>query len=349
MTSVAAKPLVAVTLGDPAGIGSEVIVGAWAGALLHERCRAMAVGHPELLRRAARLLGRDVEVVEVSGPEETDSSLHQIPCLACGDDQVLELPPGEVTSVGGHAAYESVCVAAKLALAGRVDAIATAPLSKAALHKAGYPYPGHTELLAELCGADEVAMMLYLPPCPPCPAGLGVVHVTLHVALRDALDQLTPDRILATCRLTERMMCTIVGRAPRIGVCALNPHGGEEGLFGDEERTIIRPAVQRGVAEGLSLTGPLPADTLMMRAAGGEFDAVVAMLHDQGHIALKLLGMHRAVNITLGLPIVRTSAAHGTAADRAWQGTADPAGMIAAITTAADLALRSKASQAAVA
>jgi 4-hydroxythreonine-4-phosphate dehydrogenase len=330
-----------ITQGDPAGVGPEVIVGAWTDPSLHERADLLVAGHPEVLRSAARLLGVNLEVAAIREPEEARSSPGVLPCLACGGDDVLELSPGVVDARGGQAAYDALVSATKLALAGRVDAITTAPLSKAALWKAGHQYPGHTELLGELCGVDEVAMMLYLPPGEAVRgrAGLGVVHVTLHMAMRDVFAHLTVEEILAKCRLADQVMRRLKGAPPKLAVCALNPHAGEGGLFGDEEQTRIRPAVEAGRAEGMLLEGPLPTDTLMVRAADGEFDGVVAMYHDQGHIALKLLGMHRAVNVTLGLPIIRTSVAHGTANDRAWQGVADHGGMIAALTVASELTM----------
>ena len=205
---------------------------------------------------------------------------------------------------------------------------------------AGHNFPGHTELLAELCGVEDFAMMLYLGPNDVLrsPAGLAVVHVTLHTALRNVFQELSEVAVLAKARLADQFMIRLTGNQPRIGVCALNPHGGEGGLFGNEERTIIGPAVRRGAAQGLNLTGPLPTDTLMVRARDGEFDAIVAMYHDQGHIALKLLGMHRAVNVTLGLPIVRTSVAHGTAFDIAWKGLARTSSLIEALRVASLLA-----------
>lgn len=334
------RPRIIITQGDPAGVGPEVIVGAWSNPQLHERADLLVAGRPEVLRSAVRLLGGNLEVEPISEPEQAVSAPDRIPCLECGSDNVLDLSPGAVDARGGQAAYEALVKAAELALAQRVDAITTAPLSKMALWKAGHHYPGHTELLGELCGVDEVAMMLYLPPGEAVrgAAGLGVVHVTLHMALRDVFQHLTADEIIAKCRLADRVMRRLKGDAPRLAVCALNPHAGEEGLFGNEEKELIRPAVELARQEGLNLEGPLPTDTLMVRAADGEFDGVVAMYHDQGHIALKLLGMHRAVNVTLGLPIIRTSVAHGTASDRAWQGVADHGGMIAALTVAADLA-----------
>jgi len=334
------KPLIAVTLGDPAGVGPETIVGAWSEPAVHEFCRPVVVGHPEILRRAVLLLKSRARVEQVDNPEEAQPSVEVIPCLKAGRDDVLAIAPGTIDARGGQAAYEALVMAAQLALSGRVNALTTAPLHKAALWQAGHKYPGHTELLAELCGVDDFAMMLYLGPGAEVrgSAGLAIVHVTLHMALADVFAALSEDAILRKARLVSRVMTELKGARPRVGVCALNPHAGEEGLFGDEERTMIRPAVERGLAEGLDLEGPLPADTLIARARDGQFDAVVAMYHDQGHIAIKLLAMHQAVNVTLGLPIVRTSVAHGTAFDLAWQGRAETTGMIEALRVASRLA-----------
>jgi 4-hydroxythreonine-4-phosphate dehydrogenase len=349
MSDAAQKPLLAITLGDPAGIGPEVVVRAWADPRVHECCRPVVLGHPEILRRAVALVGSPASVdlldsvttVSQLGLDPSDPV--RIPCLPVGSDDVLACAPGKIDPRSGQAAYEAVVLATRRAIAGQFAGLVTAPLSKAALHSAGHHYPGHTELLAELCGVDDFGMMLYLPKSelPQSRAGLGVVHTTLHCALRTVPGQLNPGAIAAKCRLASAVMRDGFGVAePRIGVCALNPHAGEEELFGDEETRIISPAVGLARAGGIAAAGPLPADALMVRARDGEFDAVVAMYHDQGHIALKLLGMHRAVNITLGLPIVRTSAAHGTGFDRAWQGTAESSGMIAAILSAAELAVR---------
>jgi 4-hydroxythreonine-4-phosphate dehydrogenase len=334
------KPRIAITLGDPAGIGPEIVAKAWTVPEVHNRCRPLAVGRPEILRRAVHLLGIGAEVLAVQSPEEVESSPSRIPCLVAGPPEAAEAPPGTISAVAGEAAFAAVVAAAQLALAGRVDAVTTAPLHKEALHRAGHFYPGHTELLAEFCGVRDFAMMLYLGPGDALVSadGLAVVHVTLHTALRNVFSELNEDGVLAKARLGHQFMGPLKGSRPRIGICALNPHGGEGGLFGDEEQRIIQPAIQRGRAEGLDLEGPLPADTLMARARDGEFDAVVAMYHDQGHIALKLLGMHRAVNVTLGLPIVRTSVAHGTAFDIAWQGKARVSSMVEALRVAARLA-----------
>lgn len=339
------KPRIAITLGDPAGVGPETVAGAWAREEIHQTCRPLVVGHPEILRRAVELRETGAQIVSMDElTDKIEPSVNQIPCLACGPADCVDVRPGRIDARGGQAAFDAVVVATKLALAGAVDAVVTAPLHKQALHAAGHDYPGHTELLAEMCGVDDFAMMLYLAPGAPLrsPAGLAVVHVSLHTALRNVFDDLTQDAILAKARLADGFMRRMTGRAPRIGVCSLNPHGGEGGLFGSEEQTVIRPAVQRGLQEGLQLEGPLPTDSLMIQARDGRFDAVVAMYHDQGHIALKLMGMHRAVNVTLGLPIVRTSVAHGTAFDLAWQGRAEISSMVEAIRVAAKLSFVKK-------
>jgi 4-phospho-D-threonate 3-dehydrogenase / 4-phospho-D-erythronate 3-dehydrogenase len=367
------KPLIAVTMGDPAGIGPEIIVGAWTETIVYDWCRPLVVGHPEILRRAVDLWQTGIEVVEIESPEQAQPSPDVIPCIPCGSPDALKVEPGKLDARAGQAAYDAVMTAIELALAGRVDAITTAPLQKEALRRAGHEYPGHTELLAHVCGVDDYAMMLYLGPDEEVlsPAGLAVVHVTLHTALRNVFGLLSEEAILAKARLADRFMAQLMrptrakkgagpiyrngpegashkldltpfSLRPRIGVCSLNPHGGEGGLFGDEELRIIRPAVERGLAEGLRLEGPLPTDTLMVRARDGRFDAVVAMYHDQGHIALKLLGMHRAVNVTLGLPIIRTSVAHGTAFDIAWKRQAETGSMIEALRVASRLAAGKK-------
>jgi 4-hydroxythreonine-4-phosphate dehydrogenase len=344
-------------MGDPAGVGPEIIAGSWMETVIHEWCRPIVIGHPEILRRAIALWRTSITVVEIESPAQAEPSIDVLPCIPCGENDVLSVAPGVLDARAGHAAYQAIVLAARLAREGLVDGLVTAPLQKEALHRAGHHYPGHTELLAQLCGVEDFAMMLYLGPTEDrlAPYGLAVVHVTLHTALKKVFEMLTVEEILAKARLADRFMTQLmqpIGEVkakslaknltpairPRIGVCALNPHGGEGGLFGDEEQTIVRPAVEKGIAEGLRLEGPLPTDTLMVRAQDGRFDAVVAMYHDQGHIALKLMGMHRAVNVTLGLPIIRTSVAHGTAFDIAWKRQAETGSMIEAIRVASRLA-----------
>lgn len=327
------RPRVLITMGDPSGVGPEVAAGAWADPRLHAACRPVVIGRPEQFERGLELRSTNAQIVaadECSDELFDRASPEVMPCVAVGEEST---PPGQ-------AAYLAIEQAARLALAGQIDAMVTGPISKAALQAAGHDYPGHTELLAELCGVDDFAMMLYLPPrcVPHCEHGLAVIHTTLHTSLRSVFDLLTTEEIAAKCRLADRAMRAFGCSRPRIGVAALNPHAGEGGLFGDEEATVIAPAVVHAESEGIHASGPHSTDTLMVRARDGEFDAVVAMYHDQGHIALKLLGMHQAVNVTLGLPIIRTSVAHGTAPDIAWQGVAETTGLLAAVETAADLA-----------
>ncbi|MHB8900182.1 MAG: 4-hydroxythreonine-4-phosphate dehydrogenase PdxA [Thermoguttaceae bacterium] len=337
------RPLLGLTLGDPSGVGPEIVAAACAAPQVHAWCRPVVIGHPEIVRRAIALRQTGATVRVVGDVDEAVPSAAEICCLATGSDDVLDAPPCQIDARSGQAAYQAIVTATQLARHRRIDGIVTAPLHKQALHDAGHDYPGHTELLAEMCGVDDFAMMLYLGPEEPIrgPAGLAVVHVTLHTAMLNVFREMTSAEILAKARLADSFMSRMKGQRPRIGVCALNPHGGEGGLFGREELDVIRPAVEQGIADGLDLDGPHPADTVMIRARDGEFDAVVAMYHDQGHIALKLLGMHRAVNVTLGLPIVRTSVAHGTAFDLAWQGTAQVSSMIEAIRVAVKLSKES--------
>jgi len=330
-------------MGDPAGIGPETIASAWAAPRLHKGRRLVVLGRPETMSAAVELVGGGIDVVEIASCHEAESSPARMPCWAVGSSEAALVQPATIDPRGGQAAYDALAKAAELAMSGKIDGIVTAPLHKTALARAGFDYPGHTELLADMCGVKEVAMMLYLPPEGKIRgAGLGVVHVTLHTALRDVFDQLSTEKILACSKLARRVMNQLGATQPRIAVAALNPHGGENGLFGREEEQLIAPAVEAFRGEGAIVEGPLPCDTLMVRAAAGEFDGVVAMYHDQGHIALKLLGMHTAVNITLGLPIVRTSVAHGTAFDLAWQGDAEFSGVLAATDVAARLAAARK-------
>jgi 4-hydroxythreonine-4-phosphate dehydrogenase len=344
-------PVVALTMGDVAGIGPEVIARAWNDPRLHSLARPLVIGDPDVLERALRLVGAEnrTRVDVVAAPEDADPSPEVISCLAVAVEGVdlTQVAPGVVDARAGRAAYEFLATATGLALAGRIDAITTLPLNKQALHQCGVRHPGHTEILAEYCGVADHAMMLYVetrgadtsgPPALGGPGGigLGVVHVTLHVALRRIFQLLTTEAVLAKIRLADRAMRPLTPVwPPRIAVASLNPHAGEDGLFGDEEERIIKPAVALGRREGINVTGPFPNDTLFYHALAGAYDAVVAIYHDQGHIALKTIGFDRAVNITLGLPIVRTSVAHGTAFDIAWKGLANPASLLESVRVAA--------------
>jgi 4-hydroxythreonine-4-phosphate dehydrogenase len=349
---------VGISIGDPTGIGPEVVVGSIASGIPQKECIPIAIGNSGILKRAAQLRGLDLRIVPVSTLRDAkdistaiDFRLaHSLLCLETGDpnlEQVVapNLRPG-VDARAGQAAYECVVRGTELCLEGELQALVTGPLHKVALHGAGHDWPGHTELISHLCGVRESAMMLYLTPGKinhGGSAGLGVVHVTLHCALRDVFDRLTVDSVFQTIALAHDFFfhlrrCMNLPPEPRIAVAALNPHAGESGRFGNEELTVIGPSVSRAVQKGWNVEGPLPTDTLMPAAARGDYDAVVAMYHDQGHIALKLIDMFEAVNITLGLPIVRTSVAHGTAHDIAWKGLANSGGMTQAILTAARMA-----------
>lgn len=340
-------PRLLITCGDPAGIGPEITATAWADPAVHAAARLRVVATAEVMAKAMESLpsGRAsggplaVEEVDAGDPRpSTQETLLVIPAPLPSEP----VPSGAITAAGGRFAAAAVLAASKLVREGDAEALVTGPLNKAALAAAGYDVPGHTELLARDCGLadDAVSMMLWLPPGPGLSHsdGLGVVHVTLHTGLAAAVGAITQPRIVEAARRLEGLLLRLLGRTPRLAVAALNPHGGEGGLFGDEEQRLIAPAVRVLAAEGVDVVGPLPADTLFARAAAGGFDGVVAEYHDQGHIPIKLLGMHRAVNITLGLPIIRTSVAHGTAFDIVGSGQADASSMRAAIHAATRLA-----------
>ena len=333
------RPIVALTMGDVAGIGPEVIARAWSASPLLELSRPIVVGCAAVMERAISLVGSGAKVDSIRRPEEAEPAADLIPCLEPSGADAVMVRPGEVDARAGRASFEFLVATIDLALEGRVDAIATLPLNKESLSAAGVPFPGHTEILADRCGTPRHAMMLYLPPMEGDQGGLGVVHATLHVPLRRVFELLTIDAVAEKIALADRAMRPMLGgRATRVAVAGLNPHAGEHGLFGSEEGTIIEPAVERSRAQGTQVEGPIAADTLFARALGGDFDAVVAMYHDQGHVALKTVGFDRVVNVTLGLPIVRTSVAHGTAFDIAWRGLARTESLIAAVRVAARMA-----------
>ena len=320
-------PIVAITMGDPAGVGPEVLLKALPEVLSF--CRPFIIGDIEVLEEVKRLTGLPLQLLEVMAPDEAQGE--RIPVLSL--THLVSFPQGRPTAEGGEAAYRYILKAVELLKEGVVEAMVTAPISKEALHLAGHPYPGHTELLAELSGTKDYVMML---------AGgrLRVALVTTHMALREVPSALSEERIYKTLRITHRALRDYFGiEGPRLAVCALNPHAGEGGLFGDEEE-MIRAAVRRARDEGVETEGPLPADSLFFYAAQGKWDGVVAMYHDQGLIPLKLLHFRDGVNITLGLPFVRTSVDHGTAYEIAGKGVADPSSMISAIKMAAEIIRR---------
>jgi 4-hydroxythreonine-4-phosphate dehydrogenase len=338
-------PRLLITLGDVAGIGPEIIARAWPDLL--PMCLPAIVGDPLWVRRGLELIGSPARVNVISHPAEAVPAVDVLPCLAGSEQALHAVQPGRISAAAGRAAYDFLCRAIDWTMAGDADGIVTTPLHKEGLHAAGLPYPGHTEILAERTGVKEFAMVLAVSECGRDarapergrPARiLAVAHVTLHMALRDVFRHLTPAAVLEKTRLLDGLLGRMLGRCPQLGVAALNPHASDGGLFGDEEATIISPAVQAARREGFDASGPWPCDTLFVRARRGDFDGIVAMYHDQGHIALKLLGEGRAVNISAGLPIVRTSVAHGTAYDIAGRGIADASSLIEATRVAALLA-----------
>lgn len=329
------RPLVAWTLGDVAGIGPEIALKAWQDPELHASSRMLIVGSECVLRTQAEALGVSVAIRRFDPCDlEAAARASGSNTLVCVDPSPVDvgsLAPGRIHPNAGRASYDYLVAAVDWALAGRIQAVVTLPIHKESLRAAGIPYPGHTEILAERTGAERYGMMLYR-------RGLGVLHVTLHMSLRNALNAITVDAVHEKIALLDRMMRRLGVDRPRLSVAAVNPHASDGGLFGDEERTVVQPAVDLAAREGVDAVGPIPADALFVRAARGEFDGVVAMYHDQGHIALKLLGWREAVNVTAGLPIVRTSVAHGTGYDIVGKGVADPTSLKEAHRTALLLA-----------
>ena len=323
-------PLVAVTMGDPAGIGPEIIAKTFADPGFHARNRALVVGDAGMLERAAQLLDLPLRVNDIPEPEDAAFEPGTADVLQVGD-LPLDLPFGELDARAGDAAFRYVERATRLASAGRVAAIATAPLNKEAMHLAGHGYPGHTEILADLTGTEDYAMMLVTDE-------LKVIHVSTHVSLKEAIERAQPERELAVIRLAHESLQKLGVESPRVAVAGLNPHAGENGLFGKEDLEKIRPAVKAALGEGVDASGPWAPDTVMMRARQGHFDVVVVQYHDQGHIPIKLMGFDTGVNVTVGLPFFRTSVDHGTAFDIAGTGKADHASLEAALDLARSLA-----------
>jgi 4-hydroxythreonine-4-phosphate dehydrogenase len=324
------KPI-AITMGDAAGIGPEIIAKAFRDRA-HETRNCFVVGDVDAIRRGAQAVARDVPlpVAELENIAQARSVPPRcVPVLPVVKFDSLPLY-GKVSAHAGRAAADAVTWAARAALRGEIAALVTAPLHKEALAAAGVPFPGHTELLQAEAGGMPVRMML-------ANEELRTVLVSIHVSLRDAIEAVTIDNVLGTIRIAHESLSRALGQAPRLAVAGLNPHAGEAGLFGREEIEIIVPAIAVARAEGLDASGPFAPDTVFMRARKGEFDAVIAMYHDQGLIPVKYLGVENGVNVTLGLPLVRTSPDHGTAFDIAGTGNADEASLVEAIKVARQL------------
>ncbi len=332
-------PLCAITMGDPAGIGPEIILKTLRSKHANETARMIVIGYPEPFVRDIRLLGLDFEIRIIDSPGEYIGKEKILQLIIPGD--FIDVPPsrGILDKTCGQAAANCIELSARLALDGEVDAVVTAPINKESFRMAGYNYPGHTEFYQRLTGADDIAMLLTL-------GDFRVIHAVTHKAIRDVPDLIKKARIVRVASLMHNALVLLGIGLPRLAVSGLNPHAGESGLFGKEELEEIIPAVGELKAGGINVTGPLPPDTVFARAYGGEFDGVVAMYHDQGHIALKLAGFKftdgaseiGGVNTTLGLPIIRTSVDHGTAFDIAGKGVASPRSMIEAVEMAANMA-----------
>lgn len=327
------RPVIAITMGDAAGVGPEIIVKSLTHPALYEQSRPVVIGDTQRLREAVRIVGAQLTVNSLT-IDQINEATYTLGTIDCVDLKLipLNLPWGQLSPIAGDAAFHYVEVATKLAAAGKVHAICTAPLNKEALHAGGHMYPGHTEMLAALTGTPEVSMMLSTPK-------MRVIHVTTHIGLLDAIAKIEPALVERTIVRGYSALRKAGIEHPRIGVCGINPHAGENGLFGrGEEAEKIEPAVAVCRSRGWNVEGPLPADTLFFRAQRGDFDLVVAMYHDQGHGPVKVLGLESGVNITVGLPVIRTSVDHGTAFDIAGTGKADERSMIQAMVQAIELA-----------
>ncbi len=324
------RPLLAITMGDPAGVGPEIVLRALSRPQIHERCRALVIGDARILQRAAAWADpsapvRRFEVVARLRDAQFDA--HRVTVLDLANAPPDACPVGQVSASAGRASVEYVFAACDLALRHEVDAIVTSPINKAAMNLGGYAYAGHTELLAERTGAAKVSMLLVGP-------SLRVVHVSTHVALEDAIHLVTRQRVTDVIDLAAQACLALGIDAPRIAVAGLNPHAGEGGLFGNQEAREILPAIEDARARGLDVSDPQPPDTVFLRAVRGAYDIVVAMYHDQGHIPMKLLAFDEGVNVSIGLPIIRTSVDHGTAFDIAGTGRARDESLVAAIDVA---------------
>ncbi|PKG23720.1 4-hydroxythreonine-4-phosphate dehydrogenase PdxA [Niallia nealsonii] len=327
------KPVIGITMGDAAGVGPEIILKALSKPEIYKMCRPVVIGDSFIIERAMNILEESFILNKINSVKEA-SFQHGIIDLVDLGLLDAEVEFGKVSAKAGAAAFKFLEKAVHLAKEKEIDAICTAPLNKEALHKGGYKYPGHTEILAELTETKDYSMMLSSPK-------LKVIHLTTHVGLRKAIDLINPERTYKVIELAHLTLSNAGYANPRIAVCGINPHAGENGLFGmGEEEEKLQPAIEKAVDQGINVTGPHPADTVFFRAVRGDFDIVVACYHDQGHVPIKVLGLEEGVNITVGLNggIIRTSVDHGTAFDIAGKGIADERSMVAALISATELA-----------
>ena len=330
------KPILAVTLGDPSGSGPELITKALTDPEVRAVCRPVVVGDATVLRAAAAITKSSVAIGTITSLGDAVDDPGTIAVVDLANVNLEKLQRGRVSVDSGRAAYESIRRAVELTLAGDAAAVVTSAINKSALHAAGFRYDGHTELLAELCGRPKVTMMLV--------AGrLRVCHVSTHVSLTEAIRRVRPERILQVVQLAHDGVRQLGVDRPHIAVAGLNPHAGEGGIFGTEEIEFIAPAVAEANRRGFRVSGPHAGDTVFFRTLQGEFDAAIAMYHDQGHVAAKMLGIWQGVNVTLGLPIIRTSVEHGTDFANAGRGTGDPRSLVQALKLAATMARHRRA------
>lgn len=331
------RPRLALMMGDPTGIGPELVVKGLADPRVRAACRPVVVGDVRVMARALALVKAPLELVAVTGVAQCGFEPDRLEVLDVPNADPGAIPLGRVDARAGKATLETLEVAVDLARAGEVAGVVFAPLNKQAMHEAGSPHEDELHLVAEWCRAPVGSFgEINVVPLNG-PADLWCGRVTSHIGLARVAAELSVPRIVAAVRLLHRVLRQARCERPRIGVTALNPHGGEGGMFGPEERTVIRPAVEAARGEGIDARGPYPADTIFVRARRGELDAIVSMYHDQGQIALKLLGFERGVTVGGGLPVVLTTPAHGTAHDIVGQGVADPGAFIRAVEVASRL------------
>ncbi|URN95557.1 MAG: 4-hydroxythreonine-4-phosphate dehydrogenase PdxA [Candidatus Pristimantibacillus lignocellulolyticus] len=327
------RPIVGITMGDAAGIGPEIIVKALAHQEMYDKCRPLVIGDAKILERVIPIVHSSLSIRTVQSPSEA-SYEHGVIDVIDLNLVPADLPFGEVSAIAGDAAFQFLARAIELAKDHQIHSICTAPLNKEALHLGGHMYPGHTEILAHLTDTEDFSMMLTTP-------NLRVIHLTTHMGLIDAIASIDPERTYTVVKLAYDTLKKAGFDNPRVAVCGINPHAGENGLFGyGEEEQKLMPGIERAQAEGINVVGPLPADTLFFRAGRGDFDIVVACYHDQGHAPVKVMGIEEGVNITVGLKggVIRTSVDHGTAFDIAGKNIAEDKSMLAAIRSAIELA-----------
>lgn len=335
------KPILGITMGDPASVGPEVAAKAFANKEIYDACRPLVVGDARVIEDAVRFCGLDLKVNAIKSVSQAEFVFGQIDVYDLENVNLNDLKKGEMSAMAGHVAFQTVVETINLALKGEIDGTVTGPINKESIHMAGHQFSGHTEIYAHYTGTKKYAMLLV-------ENDLRVIHVSTHVSLRQACDLVKKDRILDTIELMHGACVQLGIRDPRIAVSGLNPHAGDGGIFGWEEKEEIIPAIEEAVSRGYNVTGPIPGDTLFPKAIGGSYDGCVVMYHDQGHIPFKMVGFTwdnkaqkmnsvKGVNITLGLPIIRTSVDHGTAMEIAGKGIASADAMMLAIAYAVKL------------